>query len=509
MIVRGENITSIYQFWGNYRQECSNVGYDTLIKYFQFVKDDIAFKPSCFNSLSEKDFLDVLEFCKKPKYDRMRLIYIFTCSKKYGSGYFKEHAAKGRETKKKKYGDDFDKLMMARAKESGLKKNPDMIQDACKKAYQTKLERYGKEWLSDVARKNAYAAIETKKKKYGNDYFVKNAECCKPKIQKTKMERYGTLFPREYSKKSKGEKEVVNFIREIYSGEIQENVFGILKDDEFKELDIYIPEFNLAIEYDGWFYHSEGVLMFKSSDSEYDKRIKELKYYHQKKTECCLKQGIRLIHILDILWNNYQKREIYKSIISSALNIYDSRHFARKLNFCEISSSEARLFFDENHIQGFASSSKYFALKSGNDIIQAMSFRLISTHDKNECELNRMVTLKNNCVVGGFSKLLKNSLTALNLNSCISYVDLSVFDGKGYDKIGFEVISKVEPTYYYIFKEKIHRREFGMRKNIEKLHNEGLLPYWNSDETEEINMQKNKVPRLWDCGKLKVKFSVG
>ena len=166
MKIFGEDVISLYNYWEKHRKEYSSIGYETFVKYFQYLKNDISFKPSRLNELSEKDFSDVFEFCKKPKYERMRLVYIFTCSKRHGSDYFVKHAAKGRETKRKRYGDNFDKLMMRKAKESGLKRNPNMIEDSWKKAYSTKLKRYGKEGLSQMARDIAAKAIETKKNKY-------------------------------------------------------------------------------------------------------------------------------------------------------------------------------------------------------------------------------------------------------------------------------------------------------------------------------------------------------
>ena len=52
-----------------------------------------------------------------------------------------------------------------------------------------------------------------------------------------------------------------------------------------------------------------------------------------------------------------------------------------------------------------------------------------SRFKKDEYELHRMCTKLNTQALGGFSKLLKS----LNLKSLITYVDLSLFNGKGYE----------------------------------------------------------------------------
>lgn len=61
-------------------------------------------------------------------------------------------------------------------------------------------------------------------------------------------------------------------------------VFG---DSEFsKELDIFLPELNLAIEYNGGYWHSV----------EYDDKFKE---YHLDKYNTCLKNDVQLLYIWD------------------------------------------------------------------------------------------------------------------------------------------------------------------------------------------------------------------
>lgn len=49
-----------------------------------------------------------------------------------------------------------------------------------------------------------------------------------------------------------------------------------------KELDVYIPDLKIAIEYDGAYWHSDVNNYFKYKE--------------------CRKQGIRLIHIIENTW---------------------------------------------------------------------------------------------------------------------------------------------------------------------------------------------------------------
>lgn len=81
---------------------------------------------------------------------------------------------------------------------------------------------------------------------------------------------------------SNKEKEIVDYIKSIYSGNIIENSRIVINP---YELDIYLPEINSAIEFNGLYYHSI--------------EIGTPKEYHLTKSLMCRKKGIRLIHIYE------------------------------------------------------------------------------------------------------------------------------------------------------------------------------------------------------------------
>ena len=93
------------------------------------------------------------------------------------------------------------------------------------------------------------------------------------------------------------ESEIVNFIKSIYEGEIKSPDRTQIKP---LELDIYIPEKNIAIEYDSFFYHSYGPDIWKSVSNENS----EDKNYHLNKTILCLENNIKLFHIFEDEWTN-------------------------------------------------------------------------------------------------------------------------------------------------------------------------------------------------------------
>ncbi|MDA3779279.1 MAG: hypothetical protein PF487_03455, partial [Bacteroidales bacterium] len=110
---------------------------------------------------------------------------------------------------------------------------------------------------------------------------------------------------------------------------------------ENKEIDIYLPDYKLGIEFDGLYWHSD---LFKE------------KNYHLNKTIECEKQDIHLLHVFEDEW--IYKKEIVKSIIKSKLGIIENKIFARKCIIKEISDNNSiRNFLNINHLQSFVGSS--------------------------------------------------------------------------------------------------------------------------------------------------------
>ena len=121
-------------------------------------------------------------------------------------------------------------------------------------------------------------------------------------------------FEVQYKKRagtSNPEDEIIEFIRTLdKSTEIIKNSRGIIAP---LELDIYLPEYKLAIEYNGLTFHSQDV------DKETSKFNREIdKNYHRQKTKMCLEKGIHLIHINEHLFSKY--KEFFWNLIKINLN---------------------------------------------------------------------------------------------------------------------------------------------------------------------------------------------
>ena len=304
----------------------------------------------------------------------------------------------------------------------------------------------------------------------------------------------------EISGSSYFEKEVTEFVKSIYPNKIIENDRKIIKP---KELDIYIPNKNVAIECDGLYWHSTEQL---TSKGQFIFSSDEKKHYKNKqliKTLLCEEKGIRLIHIFEDEWNT--KKEICKSIIASSLGIYKQKIFARKCEVKEINLEDWKKFLHENHIQDYTFAEYRLGLYYKDELVQGIGISK-SNHKQGEIELNRMVTKLNTQVIGGFSKLMSHSIKMWNFSKIYSYISRRLFDGKGYYASNFKIVKINEPTYFYVKHGQRFPRYNFMKNKIKKMYDMGELSYWNENETEELIMNKNQFGKLYDCGTIKVVY---
>jgi hypothetical protein len=281
---------------------------------------------------------------------------------------------------------------------------------------------------------------------------------------------------------SLSEKEISNFCKKYYPHLI-ENSRSIIPP---LELDIYIPEKKLAIEFDGLYWHSDYML----NDPN----------YHLNKTQLCEKKGIQLIHIFEDEWLN--KQDIVESIIKSKLGIYDQKIYARKTEFKSVSQDESDEFLFDNHLQGSVRGQN-FGLYHNNELISLITVGKPRYNKDYKYELYRFCNKKNIQVIGGLSKLIKNFQKS-HTGSIISYCDRRYSNGNGYLNSGFVFVNKTSPSYFHIKNyQKYNRLKFQKHKLEEQLE------IYDPNLTEWQNMQLNDYDRIFDCGNLIFENSQG
>lgn len=298
--------------------------------------------------------------------------------------------------------------------------------------------------FSDIIHKIGLDYIE-----YKDNIFIKNEDV-------SKIYEYRKLCHEHLT--SYFENDVINFVKSIYDEEVLNNIRDIISP---KELDVYIPSKNVAIECDGLYWHSDEI---KSND------------YHFNKTISCEEKGIRLLHIFEDEWNF--KKEICKSIIAESLGIYQNKIDSKKCFASEINENSAKEFLENNSIYEFEITDAYFGLFYDTELVYVVSL-------KDEQFIIQECAKLNTFVENGLNKLINFIITQTN-NSVFIEVDRRLQNIEFYKSCGFKKVSESKPNYFYVFG---HNRE----KEMSKL-------------AENYKFSEEETRRIYDCGYIKMKF---
>lgn len=240
---------------------------------------------------------------------------------------------------------------------------------------------------------------------------------------------------------SSGQRELLAYVKSVYDGTVVEGDRKVL---DGQELDIYVPERKLAIEFNGVFWHSD-----KRKD----------KNYHANKTRKCREQGIYLMHVSDIDWSSKQKK--IKDLIANKLGLSTSYKInARDCVVEELEGKDASEFVDTYHIQGCKVSTEVrLGLRHPvHGLVAVMLFGkgktlrgTARTGKEAPWELSRFAT--NHSVRGGASKLFKYAVNKYRMGVVKSLSDNDFFDGKLYETLGFQRVS--ETVDYQVYHPKL------------------------------------------------------
>jgi hypothetical protein len=293
----------------------------------------------------------------------------------------------------------------------------------------------------------------------------------------------------EHSFISKPQQEIRNFIEDELSiitiNNDKKSLSGV-------ELDILVPTHNLAIEFNGLYWHTESL-------GKYEK-------YHIEKTELANINGIKLIHIFEDEWK--YKKDIVKNRLRHILGCDTTRLYARNTEIKLVDSTTKDIFLNGVHIQGTDKSSIRLGAYIGDSLVGVMTFsklrKVLGYKDINsdEYELVRFASLN---VIGLASKLFNHFTINYKPKKIISYADRRWSPESNncvYPKLGFKFIENTKPNYWYTknFKEREHRYNF--RKDI--LVDLG----YDKNKTEREIMSDLGYHRIWDCGSAKFIWEV-
>jgi len=492
----------------------------TLLKKYKVEIDEMLIDVPG-NTINEKIYILLNDFFKRPQcycgnnvsFESFTKGFKSYCSTKCAANSLQKQQ-KIKQTNLKKYGvENVNQLkkFKEKAKQTNLKKYGVEYSSQSKivkqKKHNTNIKRYGNKSTFSNKNVNTKVIITKKKKFYKNlqnrnknkveatfmeneymndNYSNKYSWKCKicdtefnDNIDNGHIPRCPTCFP---IYKSKPEEEIASFIKSLNINIIENDRKTISP----MELDIYIPDYNVAIEFDGLYWHSD--------------KFKE-KNYHIDKTMECEKKDIHLIHIFEDEWLNRQ--EIVKARLKNLLGLNSKRIGARKTIIKEISPKVKNEFVANYHIQGKDSASIKLGAFYNDELVGVMTFskpRIFMSKKAKDgsWELSRFVTIPDTYTPGLASKMLKYFERNWNPKLIESFADRRWSQGNLYKKLGFELASQTNPNYYY-FKDnqkRWHRYKF-RKSELTKFDN------YTPEKTEKEIMNEAGWGRIYDCGNYK------
>jgi hypothetical protein len=269
-----------------------------------------------------------------------------------------------------------------------------------------------------------------------------------------------------------------------------------------KELDIYVPDHQLAIEYCGMYWHS----------AKTPEESLKIRHKHFEKSYLCSQKGVRLITLYESEWKEH--RYAIKRLIRNALGKTKGRLMARKCSLGPVSHSQAREFYDKYHPQGGEGSGEHYGLYWKGKLVACMRFTF-GANDRGSS--GRVWTLTRYAtriiVAGGASRLFKAFLEEHRPDEVKSFSDNRFFSGAMYRALGFRLEEDLDPDYM-VWSPKIGLRpksHYQRRLLPKRLQEHGLGDTFDpaTDPRTEAEMTYLMgCGRIFDCGKKRWSWSL-
>ena len=380
---------------------------------------------------------------------------------------------KRKQTFLKKYGVEYAVLLLNAKKSSTTRKRLIMFNQTIKQ------NQFAEPLFSvdDYIEHGRNFVYQWKCKKCGEVFFAKVCEHQRAVAQCAKC--YPLTQP--FSKK---EKELTSFVKSLYKGQILENSRKVIPP---KELDIWIPNLKLGIEFDGLYWHSESK---HSSES--------MKFCHIEKTTAVEAIGGQLIHIFENEWNN--KQEIVKSYIAAKCGCFERTISASNCFIQLVEADKAIDFMNKYHINGPVKTTINIGLFENQELVALGSFSKARFSKNHDYELRRYCTQLNSNVEQGLKTILNYFENMYHPKSLVVNLDRRWHIAADFQQYGFYVDNITSPDYWYWTYGNGYQLE--SRMNYQKSRLPKLLSNFDSQKTEVENMFENGFSRIFDCGKI-------
>lgn len=439
---------------------CTSCKKDILIKYSNFIKKTSLLCKSCL--IKSSDY-------------KSRGLKISQAKRQNPITHEKAVAAQVNRTDEAKKAtiEKFRKTMSDKDLSEMKQKMRDAKASMTDEERQLRIERFQESYYKsqkDRIIQHAYTLLDNRNIKYSNTDFLFQCECtvCSTKWEWSPIKKYNCYTQVPYcpkcfaSNRSSYEIAICKMLDSL-GVEYITNDRDILNG---KELDIYVPEFRIAIEFDGIY----------CSKKTYEKYL------------ALQKQDIQLLNIFESEYDENKIRGILTSKFRKSDIVY-----ARKCSVVELDNESYRAFCEKTHIQGYAPAKVRYGLMYNGELIQVMSFSKPRFNKKCQWEIIRECSTKG--VVDGKDRLFKHFIKLNDPQSIISYCDKRYFSGESYLRLGMKEQADSPMGYVYT-----NGKETLSRVQCQKHKLSKLLNNFNPEMSEYENMILNGYFRLYDFG---------
>lgn len=271
-----------------------------------------------------------------------------------------------------------------------------------------------------------------------------------------------------HNNRSLGEQEIYDWILSLGVKNVERNKRDWGK-KRYYEADIYLPDYNFVIEYNGLYWHSNA---------------KKTKDYHYEKWKFFKDMGINCIQIFENEWEF--KKDIVKNILLSKLGLLKVPEF-EEYTIKDISEEEFESFVNENCAFKSEKYDHQIGLLCNDELMCVLSYSENSEYIKIDLVCEKL----GYCSNGKLFALFIDYLKAMN-KSIIYFVDIRYFEKTICFDLGFRYYGHLNPEQYFFNKKSvILYRELSV----------SLLKSYEPELSDEENATLNNYFWIYDCGK--------
>ena len=308
----------------------------------------------------------------------------------------------------------------------------------------------------------------------------------KEKSRITCLEKY--CFPyvplSHMTRTSKVELQVKEFVRNLLDDDTIDKSRQILLPEMNGEVDIWIPQCNLALEVNGVYWHSQ-----KHSND---------KNRHFDKFNILRQKGIQLLQFWDT--EIKQKEAIVYSLIGVKCRAANKIIPGRKTRLVELPFAVANTFHSDHHLQGSITRTQgiyNLGLAYQDELIAVIS---IGRHHRQvqQTVLSRLTFKQNYIIIGGSEKLFCQVLKDVSSRPIITFSDNRISLGTVYQKLGFTSDKIIAPDYFWTGNDEIIKKQTGKKSYFSARGGVG--------DTEVELANSLGFHQVFDAGKVRWKF---